>query len=105
LGRNIIFLSNTDQVNLNNDFVNALPWRSFARKNVGYLYAIARGAKTIWDFDDDNILKFWMEGASVDPFLDIETFADVSGEHFSLFFYIKFSLKIKFLFASGREGI
>lgn len=27
------------------------------RKNIGYLYAIAHGAKMIWDFDDDNILR------------------------------------------------
>ncbi len=73
-------MSSNDQSDLNINFVNALPWRSFGRKNVGYLYAIARGAKVIWDFDDDNILKFWMNGASVDPFLDIETFANVSSK-------------------------
>lgn len=37
-------------------FVEELPWNSFGRKNVGYLYAIASGAKTIWDFDDDNTI-------------------------------------------------
>ena len=26
---------------------------------MGYLYAIMHGAKVIWDFDDDNALKFW----------------------------------------------
>jgi hypothetical protein len=34
-----------------------LPWKHFGRKNVGYLYAISQGAETIWDFDDDNVLK------------------------------------------------
>ena len=43
------------------DFVDNLPWNSFGRKNVGYLFAISQGAKIIFDFDDDNIIKFWMK--------------------------------------------
>ena len=39
------------------EFVASLPWNHFARKNVGYLYAIAHGARLIFDFDDDNELK------------------------------------------------
>ena len=31
---------------------------------MGYLYAIKHGAKVIWDFDDDNSLKFWLTGAA-----------------------------------------
>lgn len=34
----------------------SLPWKSFSRKNIGYLYAIAQGAQLVYDFDDDNIL-------------------------------------------------
>ena len=34
----------------------ATPWNHFARKNLGYLYAMHAGAKTIFDFDDDNEL-------------------------------------------------
>ena len=45
-------------------------------KNIGYLYAIANGAKVIWDFDDDNLLKFWMKGASPDESLEIDNFID-----------------------------
>ena len=44
------------------------------RKNVGYLYAIANGAETIFDFDDDNLIKFWIEGSSPDPVLDIDNY-------------------------------
>ncbi|KAF5825860.1 hypothetical protein DUNSADRAFT_6309, partial [Dunaliella salina] len=33
-----------------------VPWNSFARKNIGYLYAMASGADEIFDFDDDNVL-------------------------------------------------
>ena len=44
------------------------------RKNVGYLYAIANGAKLIFDFDDDNLIKFWIEGSSPDPVLDIDNY-------------------------------
>ena len=78
LGSNIIFLSSDDQKSMNNDFVDALPWKNFGRKNVGYLYAVSRGAKVIWDFDDDNFLKFWICGAAVEPSLDVNNFANAS---------------------------
>lgn len=32
------------------------PWRSFGRKNLGYLFAMSQGADVIFDFDDDNVL-------------------------------------------------
>ncbi|KAL7561098.1 hypothetical protein ACA910_009665 [Epithemia clementina (nom. ined.)] len=38
-------------------FVQQIPWRHCARKNIGYLYAIGQGAKFVFDFDDDNILN------------------------------------------------
>ena len=39
------------------DFVRSTPKRHFARKNIGYLYALYYGAETIFDFDDDNVVK------------------------------------------------
>jgi hypothetical protein len=53
-----IFLTAEKQEQLGAIFpiVKSLPWNHFGRKNVGYLYAILHGAKTIWDFDDDNII-------------------------------------------------
>ncbi len=80
LGSNIIFLTSEDQKLFFNEFVDGLPWNSFGRKNVGYLFAIARGATVIWDFDDDNFIKFWMEGAALDQSLDINTFSNPEGE-------------------------
>ncbi len=51
-----------------------LPWNHFARKNVGYLFAMSHGAKRIWDFDDDNMLiGGWLEI----PGLDEETISTV----------------------------
>ena len=80
MGQNVIFLSDEEQMKMRNDFVQSLPWQSFGRKNVGYLYAIANGARSIWDFDDDNILKFWMKDASPDKSLEIDQFAEnISG--------------------------
>ena len=76
MGQNVIFLSDKEQTKMKNDFVQSLPWHSFGRKNVGYLYAIANGAQSIWDFDDDNILKFWMKDASPDKSLEIDHFAE-----------------------------
>ena len=79
MGDNIIFLSGTDQVKNNSTFIRQLPWNSFGRKNVGYVYAISQGAEVIFDFDDDNIIKFWMKDASPDPVLDINNFDQRGG--------------------------
>ena len=70
----LVFLSYEDQVKMPSNFVKRLPWNSFGRKNVGYLYAITQGANVIFDLDDDNIIKFWMKGASPDNSLDIDSF-------------------------------
>ena len=68
------FLNKTDQLLMDSRFVEELPWNSFGRKNIGYVYAMAHGARIIWDFDDDNTLKFWLNGAAPDPDLWIGTF-------------------------------
>ena len=42
-----------------------VPWnKAGGRKTIGYLYAISHGAKMIWDFDDYNMLKFWIPAAA-----------------------------------------
>ncbi|GFH62185.1 hypothetical protein CTEN210_18661 [Chaetoceros tenuissimus] len=38
-------------------FFRKTPWNHFARKNLGYLFALINGAKVIFDFDDDNYIK------------------------------------------------
>ena len=62
----VVYLRPDDQTNMEHikPFVDALPWNHFGRKNIGYLYAIMHGAKVIYDFDDDNLLKFWIPGAA-----------------------------------------
>jgi hypothetical protein len=51
------------------DFMTETPWNHFGRKNLGYLFAIANGAKLVWDFDDDNQL------------ISSKFFLDQTGEH------------------------
>ena len=46
------------------EFVESITWNHVGRKNIGYYYAITHGAKTIWDFANDNMLKFWIPGAA-----------------------------------------
>ena len=75
-GSNIVFLSGADQIQLDSLFIQNLPWNTFGLKNVGYLYAISQGAKVIWDFDDDNLLKFWMKRSAPDDVMDIDSFVD-----------------------------
>ncbi|KAG9459624.1 hypothetical protein H6P81_004132 [Aristolochia fimbriata] len=47
-----IFLSLDDQAKLNYRVLDHLPYSSFIRKTVGYLFAIQHGAKKIFDADD-----------------------------------------------------
>ena len=58
-------------------FVNAISWNHFGCKNIGYLYAITHGASVIWDFDDDNMLKFWIPGAAPDGALSLYATVDM----------------------------
>jgi len=60
----IVFLSAEDQEILakDDDFVANTPWNHFARKNIGFLYAIRHGARFIFDFDDDNSLFIDVDG-------------------------------------------
>ncbi|KAI6658415.1 hypothetical protein LOD99_15217 [Oopsacas minuta] len=37
--------------------IEFIPYNHFGRKNIGYLYAVSRGAELIYDTDDDNLLK------------------------------------------------
>src|SRR5215510_9324474 len=55
------YFSITDQVRQFPEFCGVLPTKHYARKNVGYLAAIAAGATEIQETDDDNIpyASFW----------------------------------------------
>lgn len=52
---NVIYLSCDEQLKLFPKLAKNLPWDSYSRKNLGYLYAIKAGADIIVDTDDDNI--------------------------------------------------
>lgn len=57
---NVKFLSVTEQQSLPLETVKLLPYNHYARKNIGYLYAIMQGAKFLYETDDDNIpYEFW----------------------------------------------
>ena len=43
-----------DQIKLNYSVTNLIKYKSYARKNIGFLYAIQHGAKIIYETDDDN---------------------------------------------------
>lgn len=62
---NVTYLSPDDQIKLNYEIIKYLPWNSYSRKIIGYLYAIKEGADIIADTDDDNIpVKNW--GKNID---------------------------------------
>lgn len=52
----LVYLTVEDQEKLDYNIMKLVPWNHFARKNVGFLYAIQHGAKRIFDLDDDNEL-------------------------------------------------
>jgi hypothetical protein len=52
---NLVFISVEDQLELGYDYVQKSPYNHYARKNIGYLYAIENGADVIYETDDDNI--------------------------------------------------
>jgi hypothetical protein len=54
------FLSLEAQMKLPFRLARKCPLNHYARKNIGYLYAIAEGARVIFDTDDDNVpLAHW----------------------------------------------
>jgi hypothetical protein len=59
LAKRVTVLSAAEQTRMfgNVPFVRDLPWNTFARKNVGYLFAVGQGAEMVLDLDDDNMLK------------------------------------------------
>lgn len=53
--KNIKFLTIEEQENLGFETIKYAPYNHYARKNIGYLYAMSMGADVIYDTDDDNI--------------------------------------------------
>ncbi|GFR73884.1 conserved uncharacterized protein [Elysia marginata] len=51
---NCVFLNIADQETLGLSLAELTPYRSYARKNLGYLFAVAHGANVIYETDDDN---------------------------------------------------
>jgi hypothetical protein len=49
----LFYLSIEDQLNLGYNILKYIPFDSYSRKNIGYLYAIQHGAKEIFEMDDD----------------------------------------------------
>jgi len=56
-GDDLKFLSLKDQESLSFKVCKKIPINSYSRKNIGYLYSILRGAKKIYETDDDNYPK------------------------------------------------
>ncbi len=52
------YLSPELQSKLFPKFSEKFPWRMYARKNLGYLYAIKQGAGLIYETDDD-MMPLW----------------------------------------------
>jgi hypothetical protein len=56
------FLSVEEQENLGFESCKHMPMNHYARKNIGYLYAISQGAELIYETDDDNLpYDFWQD--------------------------------------------
>ena len=54
------YLSLEDQMKLGYNIIKYIPFNSYSRKNIGYLYAIQHGAKEIYETDDNYfIFNLW----------------------------------------------
>src|SRR4051812_37746923 len=53
--KNVTYFSPEDQQKLKIPLGQLLPWNTYCRKMIGYLYAVSQGAEIIADTDDDNI--------------------------------------------------
>ncbi len=67
----ITFLDIDEQKTLYPEMCQVLPYDHYARKNLGYLYAIQHGAELIVDTDDDNF-PYSNFGANMSPMIDGE---------------------------------
>lgn len=73
----VTYLSPVGQQEVARKFAGLLPWNSYTRKNIGYLYAIAQGARIIYESDDDNIpLDNWVNEPKFST--DAELLSDAS---------------------------
>lgn len=52
---NVEFLTIEDQLKLTFKSIDTTPFNHYSRKNIGYLYAMSKGASHIYDTDDDTI--------------------------------------------------
>jgi hypothetical protein len=53
----LFYLSPESQVILFPELSELIGWKTYARKNLGYLFAVAQGATEIWDTDDDTFIR------------------------------------------------
>jgi len=73
----VTYLSPEGQQEVANEFSGLLPWNSYTRKNIGYFYAISKGARVIYESDDDNIpLDNWVNEPEFST--DAELLSDAS---------------------------
>lgn len=77
---NFYYLSPELQTKLFPEFSEFIGFGTYARKNIGYLFAISNGAQAIWDTDDDTYIR-----SEARPFLsDIQAcdFLQVTGHDY-----------------------
>lgn len=73
---NVKLLTVEEQKELPLQTAKLLPWNHYARKNLGYLYALMQGAELLYETDDDNIpYEFWQDRFPCDSGVEIETCA------------------------------
>ena len=72
----VVYLSLHAQAELGYSILEHIPQNSFARKNIGYLFAMQHGAQVIYDTDDDNeltdqgLLNLWALNTQVEAHFD-----------------------------------
>lgn len=74
---NTKILTVDEQKSLPLETVKWLPWNHYARKNLGYLYAMMHGAELIYETDDDNLpYDHWETHFTIDATIDAERYVN-----------------------------
>jgi STELLO glycosyltransferases len=76
---NVKILTVEEQKKLPLETAKLLPWNHYARKNLGYLYAMMQGAEVIYETDDDNIpYEFWAKAFPLESGADSRIYTEPS---------------------------
>lgn len=85
-GKNIIYLSPTDQEEKYTELSNIIGWKTIQRRNIGFVYAYNIGSSIIATVDDDNIpYDNWGDNLLVGRDVEVDLYKNKYHDYFDPF--------------------